>query len=261
MAYFTKNLGVSTIIHLTVLMECPATSPDGVVTVFSIQGWKNHMNAFNDRWYSEVSFFGNIITPERPPDNIKDNWQMMIKEAIEKDDVVTSGSIIQGDLDMGQMKGLGLALHSLDTTREWEVHITNIFFKVIRLKKKMISLLKAESKAELNQIFSDIEKSDGNDVKDWIDYYQRTHILATMNSLASLMDVEIWNRLFSCPYTKQDKSQVKRQLLAINRKEKRNQKNKEDNNSLKRKYGQSKIQPIDENNYEFESDNSRSFRA
>ncbi|EXX57182.1 hypothetical protein RirG_209540 [Rhizophagus irregularis DAOM 197198w] len=231
MAYFTKNLGVSTIIHLTVLMECPATSPDGVVTVFSIQGWKNHMNAFNDRWYSEVSFFGNIITPERPPDNIKDNWQMMIKEAIEKDDVVTSGSIIQGnmlkayfnketlqeihmslnnidklrylvaktyknlypfeqhifqsvyskqfdlhnyvikidffgnelvlivcmlekqaqlllqhlecfrsicslnlelflgDLDMGQMKGLGLALHSLDTTREWEVHITNIFFK------------------------------------------------------------------------------------------------------------------------------------
>ncbi|CAB5355735.1 unnamed protein product [Rhizophagus irregularis] len=54
------------------------------------------------------------------------------------------------------------------------------------------------------------------------------------------------------PYTKQDKSQVKRQLLAINRKEKRNQKNKEDNNSLKRKYGQSKIQPIDENNYEFE---------
>ncbi|CAB5125478.1 unnamed protein product [Rhizophagus irregularis] len=33
------------------------------------------------------------------------------------------------DLDMGQMKGLGLALHSLDTTREWEVHITNIFFK------------------------------------------------------------------------------------------------------------------------------------
>ncbi|GET53722.1 kinase-like domain-containing protein [Rhizophagus irregularis DAOM 181602=DAOM 197198] len=161
----------------------------------------------------------------------------------------------------------------------------------------MISLLKAESKEELNQIFSDIEKSDGNDVKDWIDYYQITHILATMNSLASLMDVEIWNRYgnnintaeaahslvnrtgkqlkllsailrgqklderhlkiieiqdFSAvPYTKQDKSQVKRQLFAINRKEKRNQKNKEDNNSLKRKYGQSKIQPIDENNYEF----------
>ncbi len=36
-------------------------------------------------------------------------------------------SCILGDLDMGQMKGLGLALHSLDTTREWEVHIMNIF--------------------------------------------------------------------------------------------------------------------------------------
>lgn len=34
---------------------------------------------------------------------------------------------ILGDFDMGQMKGLGLALHSLDTTREWEVHIMNIF--------------------------------------------------------------------------------------------------------------------------------------
>ncbi|CAB5355741.1 unnamed protein product [Rhizophagus irregularis] len=51
-AYFTKNLGVSTIIYLTVPMECPATSPDGVATVFSIQGWKNHMNTFNDIQYS-----------------------------------------------------------------------------------------------------------------------------------------------------------------------------------------------------------------
>ncbi|CAG8553882.1 16709_t:CDS:2 [Rhizophagus irregularis] len=34
--------------------------------------------------------------------------------------------------------------------------------------------------------------------------------------------------------------------------------NKEDKNSLKRKYGQSKIQSIDENIYEFESDNSQS---
>ena len=28
---------------------------------------------------------------------------------------------------MGQLKGLGLALHSLDMTREWKVHIMNIF--------------------------------------------------------------------------------------------------------------------------------------
>ncbi|CAB4446291.1 unnamed protein product [Rhizophagus irregularis] len=70
MAYFTKNLGVSTIIYSTVPIEYPATSPDGVATVFSIQGWKNHMDAFNDIQYfigsgggspiQKCPFFGNI---------------------------------------------------------------------------------------------------------------------------------------------------------------------------------------------------------
>ncbi|CAG8580230.1 12243_t:CDS:2 [Rhizophagus irregularis] len=71
---------------------------------------------------------------------------------------------------MGQMKGLGLSPHSLDTTYDF--------------------IAKAASKVELNQIFSDIEKSDEDGVKD----------------------------LSAFPYTKQDKSQVKKQLLAINRK-------------------------------------------
>ncbi|CAB5381523.1 unnamed protein product [Rhizophagus irregularis] len=107
MAYFTKNLGVSTIIHLTVLMECPATSPDGVVTVFSIQGWKNHMNAFNDVQYSIGS---------------DDNWQMMIKEAIEKDDVVTSGSIIQGNMlkayfNKETLQEIHMSLNNIDKLR------------------------------------------------------------------------------------------------------------------------------------------------
>jgi hypothetical protein len=34
--------------------------------------------------------------PERTPNGVKDNLQVMIKEAIEKDDAVTSGSIVQG---------------------------------------------------------------------------------------------------------------------------------------------------------------------
>ncbi|PKY56493.1 hypothetical protein RhiirA4_476824 [Rhizophagus irregularis] len=55
MAYFTKNLGVSTVIYSTVPIEYPATSSDGVATVFSIQGWKDHMDAFND-----CPFFGDI---------------------------------------------------------------------------------------------------------------------------------------------------------------------------------------------------------
>ncbi|GBB97557.1 hypothetical protein RclHR1_00300036 [Rhizophagus clarus] len=56
------------------------------------------------------------------------------------------------------------------------------------------------------------------------------------------------------PYTKRDKSQVKRQLLAINRKENKIMK-------IKISYSRSnssKIQSMDENDYEFENDNSRS---
>ena len=36
-------------------------------------------------------------------------------------------SCILGDFDLGQMKGLGLALYNLDTTRSWEEHLMNIF--------------------------------------------------------------------------------------------------------------------------------------
>ncbi|CAB4477639.1 unnamed protein product [Rhizophagus irregularis] len=108
-----------------------------------------------------------------------------------------------------------------------------------------------------------------NGVKDLIDYYQRSYFSNDSQAInwntaqgqkldeRHLKIIEIQD-FFAVPYTKQDKSKVKRQLLAINRKEKRNQKNKEDKNSLKRKYGQSKIQSIDENIYEFESDNSQS---
>ncbi|PKK62041.1 hypothetical protein RhiirC2_718001 [Rhizophagus irregularis] len=304
-AYFTKNLGVSTIIYLTVPMECPATSPDGVATVFSIQGWKNHMNTFNDIQYSigsggiqECPFLATFLLQNirkkmqtnvlllfqkvlelknvcyaRTPDNIKDNLQMMIKEAIEKDDVVKSGSIIQGNMlkayfNKETLQEIHMSLNNIDKLRylvaktyknlyPFKQHILGVFQSVYGKQidlhnyviKLMISLLKAESKVELNQIFSDIEKYD----EKWRERGQKLD-----ERHLKIIEIQDFSAI---PYTKQDKSQVKRQLLAINRKEKRNQKNKEDNNSLKRKYGQSKIQPIDENNYEFESDNSRSFRA
>jgi len=35
--------------------------------------------------------------PERTPNGIKDNLQIMIKEAIKDNDVTTSGTIIQGN--------------------------------------------------------------------------------------------------------------------------------------------------------------------
>ncbi|EXX73603.1 hypothetical protein GLOIN_2v280613 [Rhizophagus irregularis DAOM 181602=DAOM 197198] len=70
------------------------------------------------------------------------------------------------------------------------------------------------------------------------------------------MDVEIWNRYGKNTNTAEAAhSLVNRTGTQL---KKRNQKNKEDKNSLKRKYGQSKIQSIDENIYEFESDNSQS---
>uniref|UniRef100_U9U6Y2 Uncharacterized protein n=1 Tax=Rhizophagus irregularis (strain DAOM 181602 / DAOM 197198 / MUCL 43194) TaxID=747089 RepID=U9U6Y2_RHIID len=65
------------------------------------------------------------------------------------------------------------------------------------------------------------------------------------------MDVEIWNRYGKNTNTAEAAhSLVNRTGTQL---KKRNQKNKEDKNSLKRKYGQSKIQSIDENNYKFET--------
>lgn len=48
MAYFTKNLGVQTVVYSTVPIEYPATSPNGIATIFSVQGWKDPMDAFNN---------------------------------------------------------------------------------------------------------------------------------------------------------------------------------------------------------------------
>ena len=60
MAYFTKNLGVQTVIYTTVPIEYPVTSPDGIATVFNIQGWKSPMDAFNNvchQYFNNLLFF------------------------------------------------------------------------------------------------------------------------------------------------------------------------------------------------------------
>ena len=48
MAYFTKHLGISTVIHTTVPIEYPATSPEGIATIFNVQGLKKPMDLLND---------------------------------------------------------------------------------------------------------------------------------------------------------------------------------------------------------------------
>ncbi|CAB4381821.1 unnamed protein product [Rhizophagus irregularis] len=56
---------------ITVLVEYPETSPEGVATVYNVTGWKNAMDAFSDVQYStngsggatdirECPFFGGI---------------------------------------------------------------------------------------------------------------------------------------------------------------------------------------------------------
>jgi hypothetical protein len=50
MAYLPRILVYqnSKVIYITVPIEYPATSPNGVATIFNVQGWKNYMDAFND---------------------------------------------------------------------------------------------------------------------------------------------------------------------------------------------------------------------
>jgi hypothetical protein len=47
-AFFTTKLQVPKVIHTTVPVEYPETSPEGVATIYNIIGWKNHMDAFSD---------------------------------------------------------------------------------------------------------------------------------------------------------------------------------------------------------------------
>ncbi|CAB5387436.1 unnamed protein product [Rhizophagus irregularis] len=48
-AFFTKYLSVSEVIHSAFPIEYPKTSPQGIAaTVFNVTGWANPMACFND---------------------------------------------------------------------------------------------------------------------------------------------------------------------------------------------------------------------
>ncbi|PKY50958.1 hypothetical protein RhiirA4_424153 [Rhizophagus irregularis] len=123
--------------------------------------------------------------------NICPAWRAINNKPVQVKHIHGNGwSCILGDLDMGQMKGWELALHSLDTICEWEVHIMNIF------KSCHIELVWRGQKLD------------------------ECHL--------KIIEIQDFSAV---PYTKQDKSQ---EIWLI------------------------QIQSIDENNYEFESDNSQS---
>ena len=45
-AFFTSQLRVSKIIHTTVPIKYPATSLEGVATVYNVTSWKDYKDAF-----------------------------------------------------------------------------------------------------------------------------------------------------------------------------------------------------------------------
>ncbi|CAB4431537.1 unnamed protein product [Rhizophagus irregularis] len=51
-AFFTKYLSVSEVIHSAFPIEYPKTSPQEIATVFNVTGWANPMACFNDIQYS-----------------------------------------------------------------------------------------------------------------------------------------------------------------------------------------------------------------
>ncbi|RGB39538.1 hypothetical protein C1646_754378 [Rhizophagus diaphanus] len=52
LVYFTKKFSVNTIIHTSVPIEYPRTSPTGVATIYNITGWSNPLACFSDIQYS-----------------------------------------------------------------------------------------------------------------------------------------------------------------------------------------------------------------
>lgn len=59
LAYFTKNLSVTTIIHTSVPIEYPRTSPTGVATIYNVIGWSNPLACFSD--VSKLLFYLNYF--------------------------------------------------------------------------------------------------------------------------------------------------------------------------------------------------------
>jgi hypothetical protein len=67
-AFFTSQLRIPKIIHMTIPIEYPATSLEGVATVYNVTGWKDYKDAFLNASYfvfllinSHCKIFGFIV--------------------------------------------------------------------------------------------------------------------------------------------------------------------------------------------------------
>ncbi|CAB4399795.1 unnamed protein product [Rhizophagus irregularis] len=166
---------------------------------------------------------------------------------------------ILADLDAAQAKGLGLALYDLDCKRNWETHLTFIFKSCIihfqqnlhhkafnvNTKNLIKQIPSAPSKEVVYNLLQQIRDTNNNGIKEWVDYYQQSYVLASLNQFISNIDPEIWLKSGSntnyaeaahsmtsvnksgVPYTHRDRSEIKRTQESITRKASHNQKSKE----------------------------------
>ncbi|GBC22818.2 hypothetical protein GLOIN_2v1773466 [Rhizophagus irregularis DAOM 181602=DAOM 197198] len=113
---------------------------------------------------------------------------------------------ILADLDAAQAKGLGLALYDLDCKRNWETHLTFIFKSCIihfqrnlhnkafnvNTKNLIKQIPSAPSKEAVYDLLQQIRDTNDNGIKEWVDYYQQSYVLASLNQFISNIDPEIW---------------------------------------------------------------------
>ncbi|KAF0333005.1 cobalamin biosynthesis protein cobt [Gigaspora margarita] len=110
-------------------------------------------------------------------------------------------------LNIAQAKGLGLALSEIDSSKDWTEHLIYIF-KTCRLlyrrnvtnqkysnktKNLMQNILTAESQYEIQNLLNQITLSSEDGVKDWVEFYNRPWILASLNHCYSQIDITTLN--------------------------------------------------------------------
>ncbi|CAB4467683.1 unnamed protein product [Rhizophagus irregularis] len=115
---------------------------------------------------------------------------------------------ILADLDTAQAKGLGLALHDLDHEKSWETHLTfilktclvhferNLFHKTFTISTKNLirQIPNATSKEQVHDLLQQIEDTNDEGIKEWLNYYRQSYVLSSLNKYVSNVDHEIWNK-------------------------------------------------------------------
>ncbi|GET63974.1 hypothetical protein GLOIN_2v1545568 [Rhizophagus irregularis DAOM 181602=DAOM 197198] len=115
---------------------------------------------------------------------------------------------ILADLDAAQAKGLGLALHDLDHEKSWETHLTfilktclvhferNLFHKTFTISTKNLirQIPNATSKEQVHDLLQQIEDTNDEGIKEWLNYYRQSYVLSSLNKYVSNVDHEIWNK-------------------------------------------------------------------